>query len=59
VGTSGTGHDRCPSQKTGPVWHPAATIDGDKKISKSNFGFKRSRNFFKAGCFSRASPFSE
>jgi hypothetical protein len=44
--TSGTGHDRCPSQP-GPDQAPGRhQRGGDKKISKAVFGFKGDEKFF-------------
>ena len=43
--TSGTGHDRCPSPGPGPTGARAPPFDGDRKISKTVFGFKRAEEF--------------
>ena len=49
--TSGTGHDRCPSPGPGPLGARTPPSGGDKKISKTAFGFKRGQKNFCLGAF--------
>jgi hypothetical protein len=44
--TGGTGHDRCPSQFSGPIWRPEAILRWRLKNKKPDFGFKGVNDFF-------------
>ncbi|BAL07314.1 hypothetical protein BJ6T_20350 [Bradyrhizobium japonicum USDA 6] len=45
MGTSGTGHDRCPSLVSRAHQAPGPPCGGDWKIIKTGFGFKGSEKF--------------